>query len=162
MAASAGSRAAKSAAGSAKPKSAPSAKSAAGFSAAEKAAMREAAAERKAAAKGAEAEAAVLAKIAQMTPADRAIAEGLHALVKKLNAGLTCKTWYGMPAYQKDEQTVFFFQDAGKFGTRYATLGFSDKAKLDAGAMWPSAYALAKWSPAVAKEVRALIERAIA
>ena len=161
MAGSASGKSTKAAAGSVKTKATTSAKSAAGFSAAEKAAMREAAAEHKAAAKGAEAEAAVLAKIAQMAPADRAIAEGLHALVKKLNAGLTCKTWYGMPAYQKDEQTVFFFQDAGKFGTRYATLGFSDKAKLDAGAMWPSAYALTKWSPAVAKDVRALIERAI-
>lgn len=131
------------------------------FTPEERAAMREAAAERKAAAKGAEAEAAVLAKIAQMNDSDRVIAEGLHALVKKLDAGLTCKTWYGMPAYQKDDKTVFFFQDAGKFNTRYATLGFSDSARLDDGAMWPSAYALTKWSPVVAKQVRALIERAI-
>lgn len=132
------------------------------FTAAERAAMREAAAERKAAAKGAEAEAAVLAKIAQMSDSDRAIAEGLHALVKKIDAGLTCKTWYGMPAYQRDDKTVFFFQDAGKFNTRYATLGFSDSARLDDGPMWPSAYALTQWSPAVARRVRDLIERAIA
>lgn len=131
------------------------------FTAAERAAMREAAAERKAAAKGAEAEAAVLEKISQMSESDRAIAEGLHALVKKLNAGLTCKTWYGMPAYQLHDKTVFFFQDAGKFNTRYATLGFSDKAHLDDGAMWPSAYALTRWTPAVAKRVRELIERAL-
>lgn len=131
------------------------------FTPEERAAMREAAAERKAAAKGAEAEAAVLAKISQMNDSDRVIAAGLHALVKKLDAGLTCKTWYGMPAYQKDDKTVFFFQDAGKFNTRYATLGFSDSARLDDGAMWPSAYALTKWSPVVAKQVRALIEQAI-
>ncbi|NBO45855.1 MAG: hypothetical protein EBU85_02385 [Actinobacteria bacterium] len=131
------------------------------FTAAERAAMREAAAERKAAAKGAEAEAAVLAKIAQMNDSDRIIAEGLHALVKKMNAGLTCKTWYGMPAYQRNEKTIFFFQDAGKFNTRYATLGFSDSAQLDDGAMWPAAFALTKWTPAVAKRVRELIERAL-
>lgn len=132
------------------------------FTAAERAAMREAAAERKAAAKGAEAEAAVLAKIAQMADSDRRIAEGLHALVKKLNIGLTCKTWYGMPAYQKNEKTIFFFQDAGKFNTRYATLGFSDSSKLDEGSMWATSFALTKWSPAVAKSVRELIERALA
>ena len=135
---------------------------AASFTAAERAAMREAVAERKAAAKGAEAEAAVLEKIAQMGESDRAIAEGLHALVKKIDAGLTCRTWYGMPAYQRDGKTIFFLQDAGKFNTRYATLGFSDTANLDDGAMWPSAYALTKWSPAVAKRVRELIERALA
>ena len=134
----------------------------ASFTAAERAAMREAAAERKAAAKGAEAEAAVLEKISQMGESDRVIAEGLHALVKKIDAGLTCRTWYGMPAYQRDGKTIFFFQDAGKFGTRYATLGFRDSASLDDGVMWPSAYALTKWSPAVAKTVRALIERALA
>lgn len=132
------------------------------FTAAERAAMRDAAAERRSAAKGAAAEAAVLERIAQMRDQDRAIAEGLHALVKQLDVGLTCKTWYGMPAYQRNEKTVFFFQDAGKFNTRYATLGFSDNARLDDGEMWPSAYALTSWSQEVASRVRELIEKALA
>src|ERR671927_1682225 len=119
-----------------------------GFTDEERAAMRERAQELKAAARRgpradkADGESDVLAKIAEMPEADRAMAERLHALIKASAPALSPKTWYGMPAYAKDGKVVCFFQSAQKFKSRYATLGFSDKAKLDEGHMWPTAFAL--------------------
>src|SRR3712207_3387229 len=119
-----------------------SAKKSKGFTEEERAAMRERAKEQKAEARGeknrAEGESAVLAKIAEMQGPDRAMAERLHAIVKASAPELSPKTWYGMPAYaNKDGKVVCFFQSAQKFDARYATLGFSDQANLDEGAMWP-------------------------
>lgn len=130
------------------------------FSAEERKAMRERAAELKAAKKGAEAEADVLAKIAEMADADRAIAEGLHAVVKEVVPDVPCKTWYGFPAYLKGKDIVVFYQPAAKFGTRYGTIGFQDAAALDDGHLWPSAYAVTAWDADVADVVRALVTRA--
>ena len=110
------------------------------FTREERAAMREAVQERKAG--QADGESAVLAKIAAMKGADRAMAERLHAIIKASAPVLSPKLWYGMPAYAKDGKIVCFFQSAQKFKTRYATLGFSDKANLDEGNMWPTAFAL--------------------
>ena len=105
-------------------------------------------AEEKAAAKAAlqdaEGEKAVLAAIAKMADADRAMAERIHAIIRKVAPELIPRTWYGMPAYSKEDKVVCFFKDAGKFKERYATFGFNDKAKLDAGSMWPTSYALMK------------------
>ncbi len=106
-------------------------------------------------------EAEVLAKIAAMDSADREIAKGIHALVKKVAPQLDAKTWYGMPAYAKDGKTICFFQDAGKFKARYATLGFSDLANLDDGEMWPSSFALIKMTPTVEKQIAELLTRAV-
>ena len=130
------------------------------FSADERKAMRERAAELKAATKDAQAEADVLAKIAEMEPDDRAIAEGLHRLVKEVVPGAPCKTWYGFPSYMKGSDIVVFFQPAAKFGTRYGTIGFQDAAALDDGDLWPSAYAVTAWNAGVEKDVRALVARA--
>jgi uncharacterized protein YdhG (YjbR/CyaY superfamily) len=105
-------------------------------------------------------EAEVLAKIAAMDPADRAIAERVHAIVQAAAPSLDAKTWYGMPAYARDGKTICFFQDAGKFKARYATLGFSDLANLDDGEMWPSSFALIKMTPAVEKQIAELLKRA--
>jgi uncharacterized protein YdhG (YjbR/CyaY superfamily) len=141
-------------------------KSDAVFSEEERAAMRELAEERKTAARrGAKAseadgEADVLAKIAQMSAADRALAERIHALVKAVAPALTSRTWYGMPAYARDGNVVCFFQAAGKFKARYGTLGFSDKARLDEGEMWPTYFALKTLTPAVEKRIGELIRRA--
>lgn len=126
------------------------------FSAGERAAMKERARELK----SKTGEADVLAKIAEMAPADRKLAQRLHALVKAHAPGLAPKTWYGMPAYARDDKVVCFFQSGAKFGSRYATLGFSDKAKLDDGAMWPTAFALEELSPAVEAQIIALLQRA--
>ena len=121
-------------------------KSAKGFTEEERAAMRERAQELKAAARSragrAGEESAVLAKIAAMSAPDRAMAERLHAIIRASAPGLSPRLWYGMPAYAKDGKVVCFFQGAQKFKTRYATLGFSDKATLDEGHMWPTAFAL--------------------
>lgn len=106
-------------------------------------------------------EAEVLAKIAAMAPADRAIAERVHAIVQAAAPSLDAKTWYGMPAYAKDGKTICFFQDAGKFKARYSTLGFSDLANLDDGEMWPSSFALIKMTPAVEKQISELLKRAV-
>lgn len=130
------------------------------FSAEERAAMKDAFEERSAGA-GADPEGEVLKKIAEMPPADRAIAARLHELIKTTAPEMSAKTWYGMPAYAKDGQTICFFQAAAKFKYRYATLGFSDKAKLDEGDLWPNAYALQKMTPAVEKQVVALIKKAV-
>jgi uncharacterized protein YdhG (YjbR/CyaY superfamily) len=102
-----------------------------------------------------------LAAIAAMPGADRALAERLHVLIKASAPVLSPKTWYGMPAYAKDGAVVCFFQSAQKFKTRYATLGFSDKAKLDEGAMWPTAFALKKLTAAEETRIRALVEKAV-
>ncbi len=135
-----------------------STKKKAGFSAEEKAAMRARARELKEKTDG---ESAVRAAIAAMSPKDRAIAKRIHELVKTTAPDLTPKTWYGMPAYAKDGKVVVFFRDAGKFKERYAMLGFNDSAKLDAGSMWPIAYALTELTKADEAKIRALVKRAV-
>ena len=132
-----------------------------GFTAEEKAAMKERARELKAAAGKADGEADVLAKIAEMPESDRAIAERLHAIVKASAPALSPRTWYGMPAYAKDGKVVCFFQSAAKFKSRYATLGFSDGANLDEGAMWPTAFALKKLTAAEQARIGALVKQAV-
>ncbi|WP_059008197.1 iron chaperone [Streptomyces specialis] len=114
------------------------------FTAEEKAAMKERAREVKSARRGSKTdpEADVLAKIAEMEPGDRALGERIHALVRAAAPGLTPKLWYGMPAYAKDGKVLCFFQCSAKFKARYSTLGFSDQANLDEGAMWATSYAL--------------------
>jgi uncharacterized protein YdhG (YjbR/CyaY superfamily) len=128
-----------------------------GFTAEERAAMKERARELKSA--GAESE--VLAKIAELPEPDRSLAERIHALVKAAAPDLAPRTWYGMPAYAKDGKVVCFFQSALKFKTRYATLGFSDQANLDDGAMWPTSYALTKLTKADEKRITALVKQAV-
>ncbi|HVM16901.1 MAG TPA: DUF1801 domain-containing protein [Gaiellaceae bacterium] len=134
-----------------------------GFTPEERAAMKERAKELKAPRRGgkADGERDVLAKIAEMPEADRAIAERLHALVKATAPELSPRTWYGMPAYALDGKVVCFFQAADKFKSRYATLGFSDSAKLDDGAMWPTSFALRKLTAAEEKRIRALLKKAV-
>lgn len=129
-----------------------------GFTAEEKAAMREAARERKGSGDG---EADLLAKVAAMAPSDKAMAQRLHAIIKSHAPELTSRTWYGMPAYAKDGNVVCFFQDAKKFKSRYATLGFSDKAALDDGAMWPTSYALKTLGAADEARIIALVKKAL-
>jgi uncharacterized protein YdhG (YjbR/CyaY superfamily) len=136
-------------------------KSAQAFTPEERAAMRERAAEQKAARRGADAEADVLAKIAELTEPDRTMAQRIHAIVKAAAPELAPRLWYGMPAYAKDGKVVCFFQAGGKFKTRYATLGFSDRASLDDGAMWPTAYALTKLTAADEKRIAALVKQAV-
>ena len=131
------------------------------FTADERAAMKERARELKAEARGADGERAVLAKIAEMPKADRLLAERVHAIVKAVAPGLVPRTWYGMPAYAQDGKVVCFFQSADKFKSRYATLGFSDKANLDTGSMWPTSFALKKLSAAEEKKIRALVKKAV-
>jgi uncharacterized protein YdhG (YjbR/CyaY superfamily) len=108
----------------------------------------------------ADGESAVLAKIAEMPAADRAMASRIHALVKASAPALSPKLWYGMPAYAKDGKIVCFFQTAQKFKTRYATFGFNDAAKLDEGSMWPTAFALTKLTAADEARIVALVKRA--
>lgn len=134
----------------------------ASFTADERAAMKERARELEAEARGADGESEVLAKIAEMPERDRAMAERLHALVRAHAPTLAPRTWYGMPAYAKAGKVVCFFQGAHKFKARYATLGFSDTARLDDGAMWPTAFALAKLGPAEEAKIVALLARAVA
>ncbi|HTW76242.1 MAG TPA: DUF1801 domain-containing protein [Thermoplasmata archaeon] len=136
-------------------------KSTQGFTAEERAAMRERAKELKANASRAEAEREVLKKIAEMPPPDRALGERLHALIKSTVPSLSSRTWYGMPAYAKDDEIVCFFQPASKFKVRYATLGFSDEAKLDEGQMWPVTYAIRRLTPADEVRIAALLKRAV-
>jgi uncharacterized protein YdhG (YjbR/CyaY superfamily) len=128
-----------------------------GFTAEERAAMKERAKELKSA--GGEKE--VLAKIAEMPDSDRAMAERIHAIVKASAPDLVPRTWYGMPAYAKDDKVVCFFKSAAKFKSRYATLGFSDKANLDDGAMWPTDFALKKLTAAEEKKIAALVKKAV-
>ncbi|WP_446213537.1 iron chaperone [Micromonospora sp. IBSANI012] len=137
-----------------------------GFSADERAAMKERAAELRAegkkGAKKADGLQALLDRIAQMAPEDRALAERVHVTVTAAAPELSPKTWYGMPAYvNEDGKVVVFFQDSGKFNYRYSTLGFQDTANLDDGDLWPVAYALQKWSPAVEKKVVELVKAAV-
>ena len=127
--------------------------------------MREHVREQKSAARGgaakADGESEVLAKLAAMSPSDRALGERLHAIVKANAPSLSPKLWYGMPAYaNQDGQVVCFFQDAQKFKSRYATLGFSDKAHLDEGPMWPTSFALKELTPAEEARIAALVKRA--
>ena len=129
------------------------------FSAEEKAAMKEAARERRQKGKG-DGEADVLAKIAEMAAPDRAIAKRIHAIVKASAPALTPRTFYGMPAYAKDGKVVLFFQSGVKFKTRYATLGFQDKAKLDDGDIWPTSFAVKKLTPAVEEKIGKLVKKA--
>ena len=134
------------------------------FSAEERAAMREYVQERKAARSGAgkaEEASAVLAKIAAMAAPDRAMAERVHAIISASAPELAPRLWYGMPAYAKDGKVVCFFQDAKKFKTRYGTLGFSDKAALDDGTMWPTAFALQKLTADDEARIAALVRRAV-
>jgi uncharacterized protein YdhG (YjbR/CyaY superfamily) len=132
-----------------------------GFTDEERAAMRERAQELKAAAGKADGENDVLAKIAEMPEADRVMAERLHALITTSAPALSPRTWYGMPAYAKDGKVVCFFQSAQKFKSRYATFGFSDKANLDEGAMWPTSFALKKLTAADEKKIGALVKKAV-
>ncbi len=136
-----------------------------GFTAEERAAMKERAKELKAEARAnkdkAEGESDVLAKIAEMPESDRAMAERLHAIIKASAPDLSPRTWYGMPAYAKDGKVVCFFQGAQKFKTRYATLGFSDAANLDEGALWPTAFALKELTPAEEATIVALVKKAV-
>ena len=132
-----------------------------GFTAEERAAMKERAKELKAEAQKVDGERAVLAKIAEMPETDRAMAERLHEIVMAGAPELSPKTWYGMPAYaSKDGKVVCFFQSAEKFNARYATLGFSDKANLDEGAMWPTSFALKELTAAAEARIGALVKRA--
>ena len=137
-----------------------------GFTAEERAAMKERAAELRAegtkGAKKADGLQAVLDAIAKMDPEDRALAERVHVIVTGAAPELAPKTWYGMPAYAgPDGKAVVFFQDAGKFKARYATLGFNDTARLDDGDLWPTSFALRAWSPAVEERVAELVRRAV-
>ena len=130
-----------------------------GFTAEEKAAMRARARELKDKTDG---ETAVRAAIAGMAPKDRTIAKRIHELVTAAAPDLTPKTWYGMPAYaNKDGKVVCYFRDAGKFKERYAMLGFNDRAKLDAGSMWPVAFAVTKLTAADETKIRALVKKAV-
>jgi uncharacterized protein YdhG (YjbR/CyaY superfamily) len=136
-----------------------------GFTDEERAAMKERAQELKAEARAnenkADGERAVLAKIAEMQGPDRATAERLHAIVKASAPDLSPKTWYGMPAYAKDGKVVCFFQSAQKFKSRYPTLGFSDEANLDQGAMWPTSFALKELTAAEEARIGALVKQAV-
>jgi uncharacterized protein YdhG (YjbR/CyaY superfamily) len=127
-----------------------------GFTDEERAAMRERLQELKT-----NGESAVLEKIAVLPQPDRAMAERLHAIIKATAPSLSPRTWYGMPAYAKDGNVVCFFQSAQKFKTRYATLGFSDKANLDEGNMWPTAFALKELTAAEEAKICALVKKAV-
>ena len=136
---------------------APGAKSG-GFTDEERAAMKERARELKV--DKADGESALLAKIAEMKGADRAMATRLHAVVMAAAPTLAPKTWYGMPAYARNGKVVCFFQSASKFDARYATFGFNDTANLDEGAMWPTSYALKELTAADEKKLGALVKKA--
>ncbi len=136
-------------------------KPAEGFTGEERAAIKERARELKAAVGNADGESAVLATIAAMSGADRAMAQRLHAIVKATAPALAPKTWYGMPAYARDGRVVCFFQSAQKFKSRYATLGFSDAASLDEGAMWPTSFALKALNAAEEARIAALVRKAV-
>jgi uncharacterized protein YdhG (YjbR/CyaY superfamily) len=134
-----------------------------GFTAEEKAAMQDRVQEQKVGARSSKAdgESELLAKIAELPPSDRAMARRLHEVIKASAPDLSPTTWYGMPAYTKDGKVVCHFQSAQKFKTRYATLGFSDRANLDEGNMWPNAYALLRLTPADETRIAALVKKAV-
>src|SRR2546421_9979491 len=145
----------------------PTGKASKGFTDEERAAMKERAQELKAAARRgaragkADGESDVLAKIAEMPEADRAMAERLHAIIKASAPTLSPRTWYGMPAHATDGKVVCFFQGAQRFNTRYATFGFSDKANLDEGAVWPVAFALKELTATEEARIGALVKKAV-
>ncbi len=132
-----------------------------GWTAEEQAAAKAYAQERKAEARGENDERAALAAIAAMAKPDRTLAERLHAIIKASAPDLSPKTWYGMPAYAKEGKVVCFFQSAGKFKARYATLGFNDTANLDQGAMWPTAFALKELTAAEEAKISKLVKKAV-
>jgi uncharacterized protein YdhG (YjbR/CyaY superfamily) len=139
-------------------------KASGGFTEEERAAMKDRARELKAErarGKKADGESDLLAKIAEMDEADRVLAERLHAIVKKNAPEIESRTWYGMPAYAVDGKVVCFFQAAGKFKARYATLGFNDRATLDEGRMWPTAFAIVKLGRAEESRIAELVRRAV-
>ena len=128
----------------------------------ERAAMQETLKERRRARSGeADGEKDVLAKIAEMPEPDRGMARRIHAVIKASAPDLTPRTWYGMPAYAKDDKVVCFFQSGQKFKSRYATLGFQQAAKLDDGEFWPTSFALQKLTPAVEEKIAKLVRRAV-
>ena len=133
-------------------------KKVAGFTAEERAAMKERVQELKAGKE--DGESAVLAKIAAMGEPDRSMGKRVHAIIRASAPALTPKLWYGMPAYAKNDKVVCFFQSAQKFKTRYATLGFSDKANLDEGTMWPTAFGLTKLTAGDEARIGALVKKA--
>lgn len=136
----------------------------AGFSAEEKAAMKQAAAERRRTAAGKNGEQDVLEAIAAMDDFDRPIAEGFHALVRRIAPQLTCRTWYGFPAYALDEkgkQLLVYYQYAAKFKARYGTIAFTDAARLDEGHAWPTSWAVDAWDDEVAATIEQLVLRAL-
>jgi uncharacterized protein YdhG (YjbR/CyaY superfamily) len=132
-----------------------------GFSAEEKAAMKERAKELKAEAAKADGESALLEKIAEMPKPDRVMAKRLHAIVTASAPELSPKTWYGMPAYAKDDKVVCFFQSADKFKARYATFGFTPEANIDKGAMWATSFALKELTDADEAKIAALVKKAV-
>ena len=135
-----------------------------GFTDEEREAMKERTRELKAEAgrgSGAEGERDLLAKIAAMPEPDRSMATRLHAIIKASAPGLSPKTWYGMPAYARDGKVVCFFQSAAKFKARYATLGFSDQAHLDEGALWPTSFALKQLTATEEAKIVALVKKAV-
>ena len=133
-----------------------------GFTDEERAAMKERAEDLKAEARKADGESALLAKVGEMKGKDRAMGKRVHEIVKAGAPSLSPKTWYGMPAWaNKDGKVVCFFQSAEKFKSRYATFGFSDQANLDAGAMWPTAFALTELTAADEKKIAALVKKAV-
>ena len=138
-----------------------------GFTDAERAAMQErskeleAASRQRAGGEKGDGQSDVLAKIAEMKGEDRAMAKRIHAIVKATVPDLTSRTWYGMPAYAKDGKVVCFFKAAAKFKSRYATLGFSDEAKLDDGTMWPTDFALKRLTAADEARIAALVKKAV-
>jgi uncharacterized protein YdhG (YjbR/CyaY superfamily) len=133
-----------------------------GFTPEERAAMKERAQELKAEARKADGESALLAKVGEMKGKDRSMGKRIHEIVKAGAPSLLPKTWYGMPAWaNKDGKVVCYFQSAEKFKSRYATLGFSDRANLDAGAMWPTSFALTELTAADEKKIRALVKKAV-
>ena len=134
-----------------------SSKSAKGLSKDEIAAMKEYLKEKNAKANGEE---AVLAAIAKMKEPDRSMAKQIHAIIKASAPDLSPRTWYGMPAYAKGDKVICFFQNAGKFKARYSTLGFSDKANLDEGKMWPTSFALIELTPAEEAKITTLVKKA--
>jgi uncharacterized protein YdhG (YjbR/CyaY superfamily) len=132
-----------------------------GFTAEERAAMKERAKELKAAKTKEEGERALLAKIAEMPEPDRTMAERLHAIITKSAPTLSPKTWYGMPAYARDDEIVCFFKSADKFKSRYATFGFEEAANLDEGTMWPTSFAVKRLTAADEKKIGALVKKAV-
>ncbi|MDA4123018.1 MAG: DUF1801 domain-containing protein [Thaumarchaeota archaeon] len=132
-----------------------------GFTEEERAAMKERIQELKAEKEKVDGESAVLAKIAGMSEPDRTMGKRLHAIIKASAPRLTPRLWYGMPAYSKDGNVVFFFKPAEKFKMRYATLGFSDEANLDEGAMWPTEFALKGLTAADEARIAALVKKAV-